>query len=88
MMDIATIAGYAGIVTGVSFMIPQVYRTYKTKSVEDISWGMLVLFFLNCIFWLVYAILSHAIPVGLTNGLALIVTIIQITLKILYRNNP
>ena len=87
-MEIADLFGYAGTVTGVSFMIPQVYRTYKTKSVEDISWGMLVLFFLNCVFWLVYAILSNAIPVGLTNGLALIVTIIQITLKILYRNNP
>lgn len=47
MIETAEIFGYAGTVTGVSFMIPQVYRTYKTKSVEDISWGMLVLFFLN-----------------------------------------
>ena len=87
-MEIADLFGYAGMVTGVSFMLPQVYLTYKTKSVEDLSWGMLALFFLNCVFWLTYGILSSAIPVAITNGLALIVTIVQIALKILYRNNP
>ena len=88
MIEFADWFGYAGTATGVSFMIPQVYRTYKTKSVEDISWGMLAIFFLNCVFWLTYGILKGALPVALTNGSALIVTIVQITLKILYRNNP
>lgn len=86
--DVGTLFGYAGTLTGVTFMIPQVYRTYITKSVEDLSWGMLVLFFLNCVFWLTYGILESAFPVALTNAIALAVTIIQITLKVLYRNNP
>ncbi len=88
MIEIADVFGYAGMVTGVSFMLPQVYMTYKTKSVEDISWGMLVVFFLNCIFWLIYGHLSGAFPVVITNGIALLVTTLQISLKILYRNNP
>lgn len=88
MLDLVDVFGYAGIFTGISFMIPQVYRTYKTKSVEDLSWGMLVLFFLNCVFWLSYGLLLPSLPVATVNGIALIVTTVQIVLKILYRNNP
>lgn len=82
------LVGYAGMVTGVSFMLPQVYRTYRTKSVEDISWGMLALLFLNCVFWLSYGLLSGSLPLIITNLIALLVSILQISLKILYRNNP
>ncbi len=88
MVELADIFGYAGTITGISFMIPQVYRTYTTKSVEDISWGMLGIFFLNCVFWLTYGVLSSALPVALTNGAALGVVVVQIILKILYRDNP
>ena len=88
VMELADFFGYAGVVTGVSFLIPQVYRTYTTKSVEDLSWGMLAMFFLNCVFWGTYGFLLSATPVVLTNVAALLVNITLITLKILYRNNP
>ena len=81
------IFGYAGMVTGVSFFIPQVYKTYKTKSVEDLSWGMLSLFFLNCVFWSTYGFLIGALPVILTNTVALVVNITLITLKVRYGKN-
>lgn len=88
MLELADVFGYAGTVTGVSFMIPQVYRTFKTKSVEDLSWGMLIVFFLNCVFWLTYGFLERAVPVAITNGAALVIVLVQISLKIRYRNNP
>ncbi|RJR14033.1 hypothetical protein C4585_01005 [Candidatus Parcubacteria bacterium] len=87
-MEFAELFGYAGMVTGVSFLIPQIYKTYQTKSVEDLSWGMLSMFFLNCIFWSTYGILIGALPIVLTNLCALVVNITLITLKIRYRNNP
>lgn len=87
-MEFAEVFGYAGMVTGVSFMIPQVYKTYQTKSVEDLSWGMLSTFFLNCVFWSTYGILISALPIVLTNVAALLVNVTLITLKVLYRNNP
>lgn len=87
-MELAELFGYAGIVTGVSFLIPQVYRTYITKSVEDLSWGMLVLFFLNCIFWGAYGFLIDAMPVILVNSIALVVNITLIVLKMRYAGNP
>jgi len=88
MIETADMFGYAGMVTGVSFLIPQVYKTYQTKSVEDLSWGMLGIFFLNCVFWSVYGILIAALPVILTNAAALAVNLILIVLKVRYRNNP
>lgn len=87
VIELADIFGYAGTITGISFMLPQVYRSFKTKRVDDISWGMLVLFFLNCIFWLTYGLLSSAFPVILTNGIALLVIILQIMLKVRYSDN-
>lgn len=83
-MESADLFGYAGIFTGVAFMVPQVYKSWKTKSVEDLSWGMIALFFLNCVFWLLYGILSGAIPVAIVNGSALLVSIAQIGLKVHY----
>ena len=88
MIEVAPLFGYAGMITGVSFLLPQVYKTYKTKSVEDLSWGMLALFFLNCVFWTTYGVLLGSLPLVLTNGTALVVNLALITLKIRYRNNP
>ena len=87
-MEIAELFGYAGMVTGVSFMFPQVYKTYRTKSVEDISWGMLVLLVLNCFFWFLYGFLGDSVPLILTNSISLFVVSVLIVLKIRYRNNP
>ena len=87
MPDLVNVLGYAGTVTAFSFMVPQVYRTYTTKSVEDISWGMLAIFFMNCLLWMGYGVLLPSFPVLLANSIALIVVLIQLTLKTLYRNN-
>ena len=87
-MEFADWFGYAGTFTGVSFMLPQVWLTWKTKSVEDLSWTMLVLFLFNCFFWFMYGFLLGRLPLMLVNGIAFFVTSFQITLKYLYRNNP
>jgi len=81
---IIAIVGYTASVVGTSLMLPQMYRTLKTKSVEDLSWGMLILYFLNCALWLVYGVLISAMPVILTNAAALVIGSFQIGLKVKY----
>ena len=88
MFDLATIFGLAGTLTGTSALMPQLYKTYVTKSVEDLSWGALILLTLNCINWLMYGLLTHATPVIVTNVIALVVIILLDIFKVLYRNNP
>ncbi|MEK7480164.1 MAG: SemiSWEET family transporter [Patescibacteria group bacterium] len=87
-MDIAELFGYTGMVVGTLVFVPQVYKTYHTKSVEDISWGMLVLLVLNCVSWFSYGYLRDSLPLILTNGISLLVISVLITLKIRYRNYP
>ena len=83
-----SIVGYAATVVGTSLMLPQVYKSWRTKSVDDISWGMLVMYFLNCSLWLTYGILINAVPLAVTNALALLISIGQIVLKVRYSTGP
>ena len=88
MFEFVDFVGYAGTITAFSFMIPQVYRTYTTKSVEDISWAMLVILLTNGALWLTYGLLLDSIPLIIANSISIVVTSTQIILKILYRHNP
>lgn len=78
------IIGFSAAIVGTSLMLPQVLKSYKTKSVSDLSWGMLVLYFLNCALWLIYGILISAFHLILTNAIALIISVIQVLLKLKY----
>jgi len=82
---IVNIVGYSAAVIGTSLMLPQVIKSIRTKSLRDVSSGMLVLYFLNCLLWFIYGILIIAYPVIITNAIALLISIIQIGLKIKYR---
>ena len=53
------IVGYLAAVFGTALMLPQVYKSIKTKRVDDISMSMLVVYVINCFFvgsiWLVHS---------------------------------
>ena len=83
-----TIVGTLAAVTGTCLMLPQLYKTFKTKSVKDVSWGMLIVYFFNGIFWLAYGWLLGATPIILTNSIALIISIAQIILQVKYSKQP
>ncbi len=81
MPIITEIIGFAAAAVGTSLMLPQVIKTFKTKAVRDISLGMVLMYFLNCLLWLIYGILILAWPVIVCNFLALIISIVQLVLK-------
>lgn len=78
------ILGVLATIVGTSIMLPQIYKSIRTKRVADVSWGMLILYFLNCLLWLVYGFTISALPLIATNGIALCISILQIVLKIKY----
>ncbi|MBL1211339.1 SemiSWEET transporter, partial [Geminocystis sp. GBBB08] len=56
-MTFVTIIGLiAGFLTTISFL-PQVIKTWRSKSAQDISLGMFLSFCLGVLFWLIYGIL-------------------------------
>lgn len=83
------IIGYTAVAVGTSLMLPQVIKAWKTKRVEDLSFGMVVLYFFNCLLWLLYGLLIAALPVIVANSIALVISIAQVILKLKYRiSNP
>jgi MtN3 and saliva related transmembrane protein len=81
MAMITEIIGFTAAAVGTSLMLPQVIKSIKTKRVNDISFAMLILYFFNCLLWLIYGILIIAWPVIICNFIALIISIIQLILK-------
>lgn len=78
------IIGYLAAIIGTSLMLPQVVKTYKSKKVNDLSLGMLILYFLNCLLWLAYGIFIQAMPLIICNFVALLISIVQLAMKLKY----
>ena len=71
----------AAFCTTASFF-PQVWRVWKTRSVEDISLGMYVLFVSGSALWLVYGLTIHAFPVIVANGVTLALSALVLIAKV------
>ena len=71
-MDAVQILGLsAGFLTTAAFL-PQVLKTWKTKSAKDLSLGMFSLFCFGVLLWLVYGWINQDWPVILANFVTLI----------------
>ena len=70
----------AGTLITISF-IPQVLRIVRTRSADDISWGMLSVFATGTALWIVWGVLQQAIPVIIANTVTLILTFVILALK-------
>jgi MtN3 and saliva related transmembrane protein len=79
---ITNIIGYTATVIGTSIMVPQIIKALKTKRMDDVSSGMVWLYFFNCLLWLTYGLLIGATPVAVANGIGLIVGLVQVWLKL------
>ncbi len=71
----------AGTLTTLAF-IPQVYKTWKTGSTEDISLAWLVLFVTGMVLWLAYGFLIGATPVIVANAVTLLLVGIMLAVKL------
>jgi lactoylglutathione lyase len=88
MKTITLVIGYAAVAVGTTFMLPQVLKSWKTKRVDDLSFASVTLYFANSLLWLAYGILIAAWPVAVANALALVISIVQLSLKLKYTLQP
>ncbi|MGK7918439.1 MAG: SemiSWEET transporter [Trichodesmium sp.] len=66
-MNLVTVLGLlAGSLTTISFL-PQVIKTWRTRSTKDISLEMFAIFCSGVLIWIIYGILVKDIPVIFTN---------------------
>ena len=78
------IIGYLGGIFIMISFIPQVIKSYKTKSVKDLSLAMIVATFIGTAFWISYGFLIKSMPIIMMNSIFGIVVLFQLFLKIKY----
>ena len=63
----------AGSLTTISFL-PQVIKTWKSRSAKDLSLVMFSFFSFGIFLWLIYGLLIHSMPIILSNIFTLILS--------------
>ena len=76
----------AAFLTTIAFL-PQLYKTWKTKSADDVSLVMLILFISGLICWIIYGLRINSIPILVANIITFIFNFSILILKITYKQN-
>ncbi|MBC6432695.1 hypothetical protein FM036_18840 [Nostoc sp. HG1] len=84
-MDFLTILGLAAATLTTTAFLPQMFKTWQTKSAKDVSFVMLITFMSGLFLWLIYGIYLQALPIILANSVTLFFNLIILWLKIKYR---
>lgn len=85
MTTIQLLGMAAGSISAITFL-PQVIKTWKTKSADDISLLMFTFATVSVVMWLVYGIILQDVPIIYTNSLVLICSLIMLYFKFRYSN--
>jgi MtN3 and saliva related transmembrane protein len=84
-MNITQLLGLtAGLLTTIAFL-PQVIKTWKSRSAKDLSLGMFSLFCLGVLLWLIYGIMVQDIPVIAANLLTLMLASTLLFFKLRFK---
>tara|TARA_Y100001968_G_C19104394_1_gene594137 strand:- start:12 stop:281 length:270 start_codon:yes stop_codon:yes gene_type:complete len=76
----------AALLTTLAFF-PQVIKTWRTKSADDISFSMLLLFLSGVACWIFYGFLINSLPIILANLITFILNFTILFLKIMLLKN-
>ena len=81
-MSTSVMLGYfAGFLTTVSFL-PQLIKTWKSKSASDLSLGMFSVFSVGVVCWLCYGLLIHESPIIFWNIVTLVMVLAILVMKL------
>ena len=75
---------FGAFLSAITF-IPQVILAYKSKSVGDLSLGMLLIVFTSVIVWLVYGIYLNLLPVIIANSVILLLSLVLLYFKFIFK---
>lgn len=84
MNSIQILGLVAGCFTTIAFL-PQVIKTWKTRSAKDLSLGMFSFFCFGVILWLVYGIMVQDIPVIAANFVTLMLASTLLFFKLKFK---
>lgn len=74
--------GYvAGLLTTIAF-VPQLTKTWRSRSARDVSLAMMAIFSTGVFLWLAYGVLVGSGPVILANAVTLLLALAILALKL------
>ena len=76
--------GYLGSLLSCITFVLQVYLSWKSQSVGDLSLLMVLIVNFSCIVWLVYAYLINSRPVLIANTIVLILSLMLLYFKLTF----
>ena len=82
---IAEIIGYVAGVIIIASWIPQIIKSFKTRSVNDLSILMIFLIFIGTILWVIYGLLVKDVPITAVNVVLVLIISFLLYLKIRYQ---
>jgi MtN3 and saliva related transmembrane protein len=88
MVDLPTAVGFiAGFITTAA-NLPQVWKTYRGKSGEGLSFRTLLALAVGLGLWIVYGIMSKLLPLIVTNVVVLLLILSLIAMKLKFDRAP
>jgi MtN3 and saliva related transmembrane protein len=85
-MDSTKLLGLvAGLLTTISF-VPQVVKTWRSRSAKDLSLVMFLLYCAGVFLWTIYGIRINELPVILWNIITLILAAVILFFKIRFKD--
>lgn len=85
MIPIQIIGIIAGMLTTIAF-VPQVLKTWRSKSAKDLSLGMFSMFCAGVVLWLVYGISTKDLPIILANSFTLMLSLTLLYFKFSFKD--
>ena len=76
----------AGVLTAAS-MLPQIFKTLKTKKAEHVSPVMLIILICGVSLWVFYGMLKNDLPIMLTNGFSVLINLLMLFLRWRFKKN-
>ena len=84
-LELAEIFGFiGGFLTTVAYL-PQVIKSWQTKSTKDLSLPTLIILNTGFVFWQAYAFMINSAPLLLSNGAILVLGVSLLYLKLKYK---
>lgn len=74
----------AGTLTTAAF-VPQVLKTWKSRSADDVSLAMFLIFSAGVLLWLIYGMLIGAAPIIIANTVTLALALAILVMKLRFK---
>lgn len=81
------LVGILAVILSMWIFLPQIYKSYKSKSTKDLSYGFMILYIISHLVWITYGIMVPAWAVVVSDTITVICAGALILLKVHYDGN-